>query len=94
MALMKWGVPNQTDMGRRVSIPYTAFDWLIAFGIIHHTVHPSIDADRQSEILDWIRKNCSGYVYNVQYESKNRKFWIWEFYFKTEADAMYFKMWL
>ena len=91
MALMKYGIPNDVSKDRRVIIKYWDSEWnfLSAFGLTHPKLEPT-DIPLK-DMYSWIRENCSGYVYNIIFLDKNEDQLV-EFFFKTVADAVMFKM--
>ena len=93
MALLKNSLPIEIDKYHRVAFEYDPF---YLFGLANTFRHPMLDFRKHSEkeILDWIKENCSGYVYHIKYGKTVRRQTsnIWEFFFKTSADAIHFKL--
>ena len=89
MALMKNGIPIKLDKDCRVKIDCSASEMWFKFGIYVPDMTTS-----QREMFSWIRENCTGYVYHVEYPLvvKKERRYIMEFFFKTVSDAIMFKM--
>ena len=93
MALMRNTIPANTSSDCRVKFVYdsplstrTSSNTILKmFGIPPHE-----DDTQYNELLNYCRATFKGYVYYVEYASGRK--WVIEFFFKTPADAMLFKM--
>ena len=91
MALLRNMIPDNVSQDSRVKIdldPKNGF-WA-QFGLNVR----AFDPDKKKLYFKWIRENCQGYVYWVEYELSNSKKvdYVIEFFFKTVADAILFKL--
>ena len=85
MALMRNTIPENTSSDCRVKFLYTQAAYLKRFGF------GSLGDEKLfHELLNYCRATFRGYVYYVEYASGKK--WAIEFFFKTPADAMFFKL--
>lgn len=93
MALMRNTIPANTSSDCRVKFLYdsplsnrnTQASYLKRFGL------GSLGDEKLfHELLNYCRATFRGYVYYVEYASGKK--WAIEFFFKTPADAMFFKL--
>lgn len=93
MALMRNTIPEKTSSDCRVKFFYdgpiskrSSHGYILKlFGL-----NPVEDDKLFNELLNYCRATFKGYVYYVEYASGRK--WAIEFFFKSPADAMLFKL--